>query len=382
MMVQDGSPTALGNEACLPPQTLSVGALGNLDTNGDLYVMLPDGDPDITPIAKGKGFYIFSVSAIKYSLTLRAITNGTPVTLANNTPTFCVGQQIIFAPQFTPALPSGVPQDTPKWVFSGTFVNTWTNANANSSTNYFENTDLLLSQMATNWWVSGGYSPAANYNADFGETLTFPSGASGSVVANASVNMFRPQMIQFTPVPPFIPMESVDRNTDNLLLGLGDHFYGGGDMQFQATVQSTDFSGELNWTQLNKRDVTSPFHSTSGQYWLDNAQFYNTVSNIVGGTPDNTRVTSISNSVVSFEDDPDIAFLQNESITDNFKTYLTFKPDGDSIWVTLGVATWGWSASVTNGSIQATNVIPPSYTNSTDLPVWPNVGRNHPGHHH
>jgi hypothetical protein len=47
----------------IPPQNIQVGALGNLDTNGLLYVTLPDGDPDVTALVLNKDFYTFSIGA-------------------------------------------------------------------------------------------------------------------------------------------------------------------------------------------------------------------------------------------------------------------------------------------------------------------------------
>lgn len=53
----------------VPPEQISIGGFGNLDTNGELYVLLPDNDPNnVTPKVPGKDRYNFSVSGIKYTL--------------------------------------------------------------------------------------------------------------------------------------------------------------------------------------------------------------------------------------------------------------------------------------------------------------------------
>jgi hypothetical protein len=314
------------------------------------------------------------VSAIKYSLTLKASTNGNPFTLSNNTPTFCVGQQIIFAPQFAPALPSNVQIDAPKWVFSGTFVNTWTNANAYSSTNYFENTDLLLSQMATNWWVSGGYSPAANYNADFGETLTFPSGASGSVVANASINMFRPQ----TRVDTITGTVAVDGDW-NIYVPVALHYGSPEDIpgiSFSNTASIT--SGSIQWLQvvdyqfvseqLNNGSWISKFGIISNA--LDNAVPYPHYTNDVNSTADSPGFG------------PKIpSNFETLSESNAFSMWLEFKPDG-GIWVPLRVVDWDWNGNATKAGtnwVLTTNPNPdpnPSDSDTTIFPSWTKVAHN------
>lgn len=50
------------------PNRISIGCFGNLDTNGELYVILPDNDPDtITPNVGGNNNYRFTVTATKLS---------------------------------------------------------------------------------------------------------------------------------------------------------------------------------------------------------------------------------------------------------------------------------------------------------------------------
>ena len=51
----------------VPPQEITVGTLGNPDTNGNIYVVLPDNaNLDITPQVNGSTYYTFNVSANKY----------------------------------------------------------------------------------------------------------------------------------------------------------------------------------------------------------------------------------------------------------------------------------------------------------------------------
>lgn len=75
---------------------------------------------------------------------------------------------------------------------------------------------------------------------------------------------------------------------------------------------------------------------------------------------------------------PTSSLLTHISMADSFKTYVMYMPSGTgSVWVTLGVLTWNYSAGATNngsggwtldsGSSSSTN---PSGSGSTALPVW------------
>jgi len=61
--------------ADVPPETIEIGDLGRLDTNGVLYVALPDGAPrDATPLVADFNNYTFDVNAAKLKQTLDAVT--------------------------------------------------------------------------------------------------------------------------------------------------------------------------------------------------------------------------------------------------------------------------------------------------------------------
>ena len=53
----------------IPPEQIQVGTLGKLDANGELWLVLPDGDPDATPeVHNGPDYYAFFISGTKYTL--------------------------------------------------------------------------------------------------------------------------------------------------------------------------------------------------------------------------------------------------------------------------------------------------------------------------
>jgi hypothetical protein len=134
-----------------------------------------------------------------------------------------------------------------------------------------------------------------------------------------------------------------------------------------------------NWTQLNNRYASYPNggQSTDGQFWLDNSEFYNDgIGNDFPPTPVNPIGT------VPFQDAPGVSDVYPlESITDSFETYLVFQPapQNSSIWVTLGIVTWGWSATESAWSLTATNVTQATYSDSDKFPTWLHTGHNSRG---
>jgi hypothetical protein len=74
------------------------------------------------------------------------------------------------------------------------------------------------------------------------------------------------------------------------------------------------------------------------------------------------------------------ACLHGTCLTDNFQQFVVFRPDAgtpsSNIYVTLGQASWGWSAtsswSVLGGWSKPAGPPPtrPVYHDSSDPPVW------------
>ena len=75
----------------VPPEQIEIGAFGKQDTNAELWVLLPDGDPDITPKINGKPNYIFGVGAQKFGLISQTVC-ATPTNQARTT--LGVGEEV------------------------------------------------------------------------------------------------------------------------------------------------------------------------------------------------------------------------------------------------------------------------------------------------
>ncbi len=82
------------------PQSISIGSLGNLDSNGNLWVTLPSGDPDVTPKVAGKQYYTFTLNGTLYSPNAQCVAS-TPTNTARTT--IGVGEKVTVG--FSPWLP-------------------------------------------------------------------------------------------------------------------------------------------------------------------------------------------------------------------------------------------------------------------------------------
>jgi hypothetical protein len=383
-LAQYGSMTPLFEEANLPDET--VGSLGALGSDGNLWVTLPDGGTPVDATLNApRNFYAYSLSSQEYKLTLTASTNGTAIDLSTNRPEFCVGQTVYLSANWNPSLPGGTQRsampwinDGTLWILGGNFVDNYyyQALYPSGSLIYTNDPNYLTNEAALVWWTSGDYASPPAYTAFFHEVLTFANGQTVNIGASGKIKMFRPS-VNFT-------LESagpvVLTPDDANLLGFAAQL-SSGDIKFHAAVTSTDFSGDLNWVQLIKRLVAGNglySQNTLGNYWLDNVPFYNTGVGEDGNKFVGPGIVATNN----FYDDPMVECIPiNTSINDSFKTYLVFHPPGDGIWVTLGRVDWGWSgfaSDVNMGSdllweLDSCSLTLPHYTDTDEFPEYPDV---------
>ncbi len=218
-------------------QEISIGGYGNLGTDGILWLVLPDNDPDdISPSASGV-INGFSGGAGGYDLVILA--NGialNPNSIAANA-NFCVGQNVSFS---LSSLPSGVTATNFQWSLDGNFYNQMISPQNNkSSCTYTKNASLLkYATLPTNWWTSGG-SPAT-YTANVTCTLVFTNGnPNRDFTASGKFTMYRPTATVQAKPPFTVCLGSID---GALAVQLGVP-YGGNDttngMKFDVTITST-----------------------------------------------------------------------------------------------------------------------------------------------
>jgi hypothetical protein len=357
----------------LPVDLSRLRALGQwVGSDGNLWLMLPDNAALTLNLAAPAKHYDAWATPVKYKMTVTANDNDLSVT----NPEFCVGQQVNLQATWSPALPAGT-QSSYNWFALMDYVNTTLPpVNPDASSNPDIDPDLLTNNPTSMWWYAAGYKYVFCITSNL-----FSNGQVVKLNNFGNLSIYRPS-VSFVDGQDAIPM------LYNGWMELGDDSLGVNNMVFAAQVTTqTNFQGVANWTQLNNREASYPNagQDTDGQFWLDNDQFYNTVSNLVGGVPYNTSIDP--QRTLQFQDAPGVAtsILRvplniPQSITDQFQTYLVFKPDddsaGSSIWVTLGVVTWDWTAIKSSTSLTVTNVTQATYSDSDAFPQWVHTGHN------
>jgi hypothetical protein len=361
----------------IPPEQISIGSFGNLDTNGNLYVVLPDNDPPtVTPDVPGVDNYTFTVGAQEYTLLAYANSKWLgDITLPN--PIFCVGQQVTFSPGWIPAPPPGISEAEAQWTLPGNFVNT--NSDTNCDAYYIEDAlqlkrvqsrDKTLSTSC--WYVTG----LTNGSASLTMSLTFTNGRQVSLNRSGTFDVYRPHVahFDFPAAGHGKPMVSAT----NGFLGLINH-----DMSFGHLMHS-DFSGVAGYTQVIDGEIsisstggTSPYLK-SGVDSLDNVEF-----------PDGTESINPNGEPV-FHDAPYVGLgtgnllynnYNDKFINVNYNTYLLFKPDGSgNIFVPLQKVTWNVNAMAHYGTSWTVSgnppVTDPTSADFTAFPRWTYVFSN------
>lgn len=357
----------------IPAQNVTIGSVGALGNDGNLYAALPDNQTfDVTPIVNGKQFYTFNVSAAKHTLTITA--NGND--LQTTKPEFCVGQQVTFSPSWDSD--PGAENTIAHWNLPGNYVNE-SYAYSSVCTSYRLNPALLANLTTSCWYVNepGG-------TASIGMNLQFPNGQTVSIAAKGDFTIYRPTISCFQPSPPYYAALVPSGSPNQLRLGDDNQ---NGAMAYSLNVNSiAPFSGDANIVQLvnASRAVSGSYggqqSTTGGAFWLDNTLFY-----ISGANPVNPP--SIPYAYLLLTDMPGYGLnfwtgVNLCSIADSFKDYVVFKPNGSgNIYVTLGRVLWSWSASTSkvNGvwSNPTYQVIGPSSPDDSDeFPQWPQVCHN------
>jgi hypothetical protein len=353
----------------VPSTQISIGGLGNLDTNGNLYVLLPDNDPDtVTPKVNGNDHYTFNISAQKYTLVATASTNGAAVWLGyGDAPEFCVGQQITFAPAWIPYTPP-YSDATADWSLPGTFVN---EQSPTCDAYYDENAALLHRDSTTNgtlstacWFVKdfkgGSASVAVN--------LTLNDGRQVSLNRSGSLDMYRPTT---TFRPTYIGTPQVVANGSLTLYP---------PMTFAHDVRS-DFSGVAGYTQLILVGSDYTDSSPLGKgHILDVGGITPQTELDLGELYYGTQPVTATNGSPAFSDAPVVGYaptIYTTSMNINLQTYLLFKPNGSgSIFVPLRLVTWGLndSAQYVNGAWQPSgSATGPNDANTVAFPLWTNT---------
>ena len=389
----------------VPSAQIDLGGLGNLDEDGQLWKVLPDGKEIVITPAVAGGSAEGSSSAFRADASKPTssadsalnVTGSLPtapkyvphitangITLSNDVvatgANFCVGQDVPFA---LSGLPDGAIADYFQWTLNGTFVNDHNQANSYCSDNYFENEDLLKNAVLTNcWWVSGGFSPPAIYKASVTCTLYFTNG-SLPVGINVSglftMHKPKPNIIQTFKYGTPTVLASYNMLTLYEFYQVGGGVRQTNSMQFVGGIESHGFSGYGKFVQIGNIDLTG-YAYTNGV----------TVANPnVTGVLDNEdpygSQPAISHDVipslvpnyntVELVDAPEANGLLTVRLNCDFTDYLMFQPNtSGSIYVPLGTVDWHvhshGSAPLFSILPDATVIGPGDITDTENFPAW------------
>jgi hypothetical protein len=358
----------------IPPDQIHIGAFGNLDTNGNLYLMLTDNDPpNVTPKVIWKKHYHFTVSGTEHPLSIMANDVQLVPQVARSEVNYCVGEGIYFNIANLSAGPYGVTEAVAEWTLPGNFVNRQPDPNCLA---YFDvDTNLLTRSFRTNgaltspcWFVdgltNGTVSVTVRYRYDkewFTETNT------------GMFNVHRPSTQFSYPNQDGTPTVMVVGGI--LALGNGRDR----DMSFTHQINPDNFSDQAGYTQLISGYYTDPLTGVqvpiapigglgTPNTELDQQEFPRGLNAIAGNT----------NSIVGFYDGPYNVMYAGYAKQDlDISTYLLFKPDvgpGPNIYVPLRLVSWKVNDDAQNGAYSSGNpVATPQDNDCTAFPWWANT---------
>jgi hypothetical protein len=184
----------------VPPDQIEIGAFGKQDTNAELWVLLPDNDPDdVTPKVNDKNNYTFTVNAKKY--TLKHTTYYPALTDTNRSrTTIGVGEEVTFG--FTPTMAYAMDWTTTAGSVSPTLdSSTKLTAPSNAASGLIV-TAKLRGGKSVQFPPFSVVEPSSIDHAKIIGTNTYPTGSAGAGMTNAvwfaptSVSFYRVNMME------------------------------------------------------------------------------------------------------------------------------------------------------------------------------------------
>lgn len=184
----------------VPYTQIEIGGYGNLDTNGELWVMLPDNDPDIvTPHVNGKNKYTFSVGGTKYTLKHTTYYPAYADTNLSRT-TVGVGEQVSFG--FQPTMPYAMDWTTTAGSVSPTFSSSTTLTSPSNAVPSLTVTAKLRGGKSVQFPPFTVVEPSGIDHAKITGTNSYPLGTAGAGmtstvwIAPTSVSFYRVNVME------------------------------------------------------------------------------------------------------------------------------------------------------------------------------------------
>ena len=352
----------------IPPEEITVGALGKLGNDGRRYKVLPDGAPiDLTPKTSRK-FYVFSVDAAKHRPRIQA--NG--IDLNRQTPKFSVGQKIVLTTSFDPE-PPGVVSVSAAWNLPGEYRNAkkypfgtdyyvatcyprhvWVAEQLplgvlTPCTYYLIHAPLLYEESTGAWWISKGIKKVGS-----SKTVSFSNGQQVTAMFFGSFEILSPTVSISDILPRYFTGSWIGG------VSLGDYSIQDGGMVYSVLFAS-DFSGIAAITQLIRADYS--VGPNFPDHRLDGTEFYSQGRITPRSDPSSFKY-------VHFDDFPR---TPGNRLKADFIDYVRFMPDGDdNIYATIATNHWAIHGEVTiyDTWTHRETPDPDGPTPSIDFPLW------------
>jgi hypothetical protein len=324
----------------IPPQEVSIGSEGNLGIDGRLYKVYPNGQTiDVTP-KTSRSFYIFRVDASKHHLRITANGQECEAEYPPNTPTFIVGQDVLFKPEWDAQPPAMLPPCY-AWKFYGNYYNQHLYRCDDCSEDYKRAAYLLSTESPIIWWVSGSFDFPASYPVELKENLTFENGQTATVWAYGGIQMYRPKgkISALTTKVSVVP----GANGDVLgFIDLASNPRHGINFYFTLDIPP-GFSGEDKWIQVDYEPVAK---------LIDN-NLVTHVEVMNGPAPygDYPIPWELRDNGVP-EDEPHLELRDDctrAEASDTFSMWMMFEPPGGKRVPLRVIENWYWHGVATNG---------------------------------
>ncbi|MDR3563201.1 MAG: hypothetical protein P4N59_17460 [Negativicutes bacterium] len=337
-----------------PVDLASIECLGKrFGADGLLWIMLPDNaSPTATAITPGKKHYAVDMGQQKYAVTLASSGDCKSYDdLSVVTPTFCVGQALVFFPKWTPSAPPYDPDHSFfHWHLPENFVNE-SYSYSSSCTSYRRNSDLLEKPSTQCWYVRDPGGACS-----IGMNLKFANGQIVNIAREGNFVIYRPEISAFHKIDNGF---TATRTTLN------------GIMEWDATIDS-DFPGSIGVTQIINCNNWQSTYYTGGLNLIDGA------SEIYGEPDDNGQPkpydpNDIRTQSTLLGDQPWCPMAPCANMMNvNFKDYIRFCPNCEGIFVTLATVDWHMSGDACLSGPILPNDFPPASdpVDSDAFPKW------------
>jgi hypothetical protein len=335
-----------------PEQNIPVTSLmvlgKHVGADGNVWITLPDNSmQDCTVTAP----------AAHYDPGLPELTKFTPYITANEsnldneTPEFCVGQQVTFILRGLPDFVDAVGH----WNLPGNFVNEPYQYSIYCNS-YRKNSELLAitgQNLATYCWYVNKPGGTVGVNAN----LHFSNGQDVSIAADGKFTVYRPSVSNF---------QNDANGFEKTILGLQ------GTMVWDATIDSK-YNGSIGVTQIISCDNDNSDYYTAGFNLLDgNTEIYGEPNS--SGPKPYSPTDPISHNTMLGDSPWDPFHPICANMIANFKDYIRFQPDG-GIFVTLATVDWHMNGNACLVGPISPDDLPPANppVDSDAFPLWESI---------